>query len=586
MTNLNPIGLPPTPPVNNRQVRRSVREQMRAGFTVDQDKTMVAAFNRTRDEAVRAHSGVKTFAEVVYSRPAYINNFLLARKRGSEIKSTRDPSGKARYGWHTEGGPDDTDIFNEKVSGLTLSEIEKMPIPLASHDIKRVTKIFSNRQDKYDILRRLLVFASQNALSEGQVVPVQLKPLYNVTTDLLNYYRDQLFNMHATVDQDSGLAFWLGMRGLPYLPQALGSYIPASIGITPSSTLKALEQKCEAMGSSLLAQQFKKKVVHRIMAKETADSYRRNVLPQDLEQYVHYSPEKDERAKAILEASQPDFSDDDSLQFQQESRRIRSSLAPYFGTLLNDVNKSLGKRLVFQPQNEVIHNVTVTSQDRRVLILVLHFSDGQTHLTVEMDRRGGIYGFPPDLAINNLALLYKTFNDIAQPILDYTVKAHPEVGRKQQKYTPPVREDNTVSPVLTRQTRLENYVPIPRPRTGIRQIAQNILANVGDKPLPSREAETRQHIVIYSRKKIEEAMGRHPNPKDVDLVMREIKDFEFGRSSAKLLKWSGGERHELRAGRWRVILNHRDRNFYRLETVGDRKEVLKDYADSLNRGSA
>ncbi len=476
------------------------------------------------------------------------------------------------------------DLFSAKVGKdkVSLSDIEKMPLPLSLADIKKINRMFATTRfnkgtNQQQLVRESMIFLATQAVArpdERIELPNSLRPLVMRLEDYFDYYTDLM--------KDSNLEAWdetnfsLAMMYASYLPWALGSYIPARLGITPSSAIKFYRRRAET--SSLPT--FSWKIIFKRIEPQTREAFRKNSLPEDFQKYIHFDEEMDSRVTALLfnHYGSQSLNDQETTQLYEDNEKLFELLTVSWNAISRNIGRSPSKNLRFSLDNmDLIEEVVVTRQYQQTLMFIVKFADGKTHLTLEIDQEGNYYGFPAKLMIDNPQIADQTIGNVLTLILDkFKVKEAAELGEpiSIMRYTASpevtdVSEGRLDDVALKRIKRSRPMTPIAR-----------ILAKEPSE-LPGRsEKQRRQFRVIYSRSKVLEALGRKARPKDVERVMGEIRRFEFGQASISHLDWSGGRKESLRVGDLRVILEPIGRNMFVLEKVGHRKEVYKGYGDS------
>ena len=568
MANIKEVEVSETTNFSNRKDRRGKpsREFNAMVESVNSFSVQTNISTKEWNETISTRS----LTERAYTHPGVAGRLLSSKRRIPAVSQTITKINSIRPNSFFFPKMIEQSSFEERMAGITLFDIEKMPLPLNMEDIKRVTSIFGDLSRRKTASQNLAIQALTAFALESQIenkVPEPLKNLSAKLTDFLDYYTNLTLDMSASTEDTANFVYWLVTKGNPNLPRLLFSYVPASLGISPSSTIKALQQRAEGMhiGADI--------TFRRLLSRsesEIGQAWRRNALPEDLEKHLHYRPDDDKKAEGILEDFYKVKTDEELDHAYSEYDNTSERFAKYFKKILTDVNTADDKRLKFSlPEGNIVSDVTVASQDKRILMFILNFADGRTHLTLEFDQKGSFFGFPYKLAQNNEMVTYAFLKDMMPSFFDMTQKLHPEIERKQSTLILPVPK-RIEQPFVAKAA--EPYIPRPKEPKPVRaRMLSPIAILMREKPMPLGQATQREHIVITSRKKIEEALGRHPRPKDVDRIMQEIKDFEFGRVQAVPIKSSDGSAVRLRVGNLRVILNKLDGQGYSLNSIGDRE---------------
>jgi hypothetical protein len=390
----------------------------------------------------------------------FINKFMAPRRKIPDLvhRATRTSGSDGRR--VSLSNLFGVSIFDREVSGVSMLDIEQMEHPLSLDEIRALTKVFGvgrfTKQEDLLVIESLTVFACQNSLdSEGANVPVQLRPLYKNITDFFNYYRDFFLNENANWGEVASLYSALNFR--PMLRTAIGFYIAAREGISPASTIKLMKQRSESdipiTGSFFFRKQ----------EKPLASAHRKDIVPSDLEQYLQYSPNADKAADQYIEGYYRRLTDPEKAQAHRENDEVIVRTRPYFRKVEAQIRRDPSHRMTFEvPANPTVKDVTITSQDRRTLIFIVRFKDGDAHLTLELTNKGKVFGFPSSLTINNEMLAAAFSRDIFSSCLNMVRELHPEVNENQVQQVflengkaVAVKAEDTIQP----QTHRNSFLP-------------------------------------------------------------------------------------------------------------------------------
>lgn len=222
----------------------------------------------------------------------------------------------------------------------------------------------------------------------------------------------------------------------------------------------------------------------------------------------------------------------------------------------------------------------VTAQYPQTMMLVLQF-DQETHLTLEIGANQKLYGLPAKLAYDNPHFAGRLLLDILPPLVDTLKLTYPSVERDQQplKETieviqprPKTIEVNVVSEKTntTFSPVREKYVRLPK-----RILTPLTSYLTGPVPLVQQREVKPQNPVSYSKAELVDKLGKRANERLVDRIMRDVRDFEYGRGEFKKLNTHTNDLWEITSGNWRIILRTGEGNTYLLEAVLDRKNLVR-----------
>lgn len=584
---------------NNRAARRHAPEVLeRNSFRgqwnrlAGQLRESAGGWDRVNNE--QGHNRTK----VIYQGEPFIFDFLAVR---SELPAFLQKA--YRVNLEEPGAPyladldkfDMADLFSQELRGVTLEQIGKMPLPLDLGDIKRINSLFrgpfrfKKLTNSQLLVKESAIFLANQVHARpdlGMKVPQKILPLYQRLTDYFDYYTSLVTDFSLSDDEEVRLLvnlLWANM-----LPAAVGCYLPGRLGITPSSAIKLYRQRIERIGIPSHFR-FSWKLPVGKMENASYFAFPKNGLPADLAVYGHYDEEMDGKVAVAV----ADYYKDQELDWEewakayQTREELLEKLRPYRKLLRGDISRSEGRHMeLAMPESHLVSRLTATWQYKQTLMFILHFSHGPMHLTLELDEDNNLYGLPPRLVKDNPRLADLLLVDVVTPFLAELQRWHPEVERRTESVKIPtlLRGEEQLVPVgeATGQLvgeRVRKVAKSARPPRVILTPIMQILAKAPE--LPQRHEQSRRRFnVIYSRRRIVEAMGSRVSDEKIDRIMEAIRRFEFGAVQIHHLSWSGGNRESVRVGDLRVILKPAGGNVYTVEKVGHRRDVYKGYGDS------
>lgn len=477
------------------------------------------------------------------------------------------------------------DMFSYKVRGTSLLDIEKMEFAnhLSLADIQKINQIFlketiidprrflkKDHQMIGEIRQSILYFTTQPyARPEEKIrIPHVLRPLHQRFTDYFDYYTSLMIDSSLPLADELSFIKALG-KGVPWLPQSLGCYIPARLGITPSSALKLYEQHFGYIPKFL-----SEKVLLRWLRQETSKAFRLNAFPADLERFQHRDEQADQIVESLLRVTYGGISGESQQSAEAEVENGLKELQFYNPDLLSTIHDSKGKRLVIDlPEHPLLSTLTLTSQNKSTLVCVLGFKDRDTHLTVEVgsniDKENLlVYGFPPKLATENPHMQSVIFLSVLKPILAEAARRN---TKKEVLPLPP--------PFVPAVWQQAPYIPQPkektvRPHLTILTPIAEVLSQKQTLP-PRPEISKRQYFVQHSQAMIIDHLGKKVPERIVDQIMSDIKDFEFGRSGkTKQFHQEIGGFVQIRSGNYRILLSRGEKGrFFVVDKVVNRRDI-------------
>lgn len=458
--------------------------------------------------------------------------------------------------------------------GTSLYDIEQMSLPLSLVDIRRINRLFwQDRFTKLDNPAKLtreaiLYFVSQPDAREelNLKIPIKLRPLYERLTAYFDYYTNLLAGTPVSREDETKLSMTLVWVGGDLLT-ALACYIPGRLGIIPASAYKLYLQRAMMTDVGFPWNLFaaKLEVLLSGLKKQTQLAYRKDILPPPLQKYQHFDQVADQKATQILAEHYNKKSATQAEEVDNVDRadNLFKRMRLYHRVLQSDTARSADKYLRQPlPAHPAIREVLLASQYKKTLMLILIF-DEQTHVTLELNGNGRLYGVPTSLAEEDPHVGDAIARDIFPAILDTARQKHPEIE--------PVERPVVIvsQPVMEKLPR-EFVETSPERRSKKRPKAQLPFLEP-DLPQPIQPSKPKFRV-IHTKSQVIEAMGSK-NPARIDRVMRDIRRFEMGEKPAYLSREAG--RIKIRVGKDRVVLEQVNGQVWKLQRTGPRGSIYR-----------
>lgn len=521
--------------------------------------------------------GWSTWGNIIYNREPILLGFLSVRQKLAAMMDyiqtanlkTQVVSPEYLSVFEREN------IFDHKVGGVSLTDIERMGSRLVPEDISRIDrmtmdgkKLTLSKKDRY--VRFVLVYlASLKHAQPDLDIPDNLKGLQSHATQYMDYYAEQMTDFDERIDDDLQL-IWDLMGGRSFLADALAVYLPARIGITPSSAVKLAETKFVAMEPSMIipSKFWGKGNLNKIVA-SGKDAYKIGSLPNDLEVYQEYNPETDAKATTLLSQYLEAHPADEEL-YKRSLAILDKFQGQYRAKLRKDIVTSKERRVAIEEELEgLASSMTVTRHYRDTLVFILHF-DSKTHLTLELDRKGRLYGIPTDLYRDDPHIYEALTSRLLQPVIKWLDVRHP-VPEAPIRVTTPILKSVSLR---AKETNGDAGIQEPSLKRKARRAARPEVVETAPS-VSTPTVSQRKYTVIHSRSMVRRMLPKNAPEKVVDRIMKVIKDYEFGRDhSAKTLEDADGL-IQLRTGNFRVEISHNSGQVYRLVDAGDKKDIQK-----------
>jgi len=345
-----------------------------------------------------------------------------------------------------------TNFFETKLNGTSLLDIEGMQLPLSNKDIQRIhgmfpigmaipgaSKIFKmpSMEDKI-VLQMMVLLAARKFVDPKEKIKVPEK-IMHLHSRLVNYF-DHWVELTLN-PPESAKAEYMEYISPTMVSQdlfwAIGTYLPARLGILPSSAIKLYIERVSRSKLSPdvgLAGLFFKNAFWRPfflpgLSVPTRKAIRTHALPFDLQKYQNYDFETDKRASAILaKRYSQELANIDLTTTHEAASRFRDRLSLYRESLQADILSSGSKRrLVVNMDDESVEKLILTSQNKDTLMMILDFKDNEnTHLTLEFTKDERLFGFPVEM-LKEKGLTDLVTADMLQPLLERAQYLHPSV---------------------------------------------------------------------------------------------------------------------------------------------------------------
>ncbi len=457
----------------------------------------------------------------------------------------------------------------------TPQDISELPLPLDNEGISKIDSLMRSGQigpfqygDSIAALLVTIMPIQQLARPELELsIPRGLASLNERMLAYYDYYMGFVAVPNSDPDSDyKGFVrmLWAG----PGLTFGLANYIPARLGITPSSTRKLyLEQPVIASAGIL-------EISYQKLFAEIDRTYRTDALPANLEMYQHFDRDVDRRAAEAL-ALKLRGEDRSWDQEEVDPKVTLERLARYRQDLRSEILKSKDKslRVNIDPEG-IIRDVVITCQNKQTLMLIVTMGDG-SFTTLEANNSGRLFGIPTNLQREYPHVEEGLMRAIINPVLDFARQRFPRIEPPNIQATPisaqKLPDAETYKTGLSATT--EQVVIKPPKRKTLRSAIQTAITREPEMPQPAVDRK-RVNRVLASRTQIVTSLPKNIPLEVIDRIMKAIKDFEFGEKKVEALT-DIPEAVRLRVGNYRVVLFNIGANRYSLERAADRKEVYR-----------
>lgn len=564
------------PKYENRQMRRE-REHL-GNHAHPREITVLQAAARSYDKALDEWSqifgqNVNSWSEAIYrgKEPSFLPEYFCRIRTLSQALHNAD---RLRPQEPRIADIAHLDVFHRRIKGLSLVDIETLQLPLSGEDLVRIShflrythlsRLLSSRQDRQAQEIAISLPSLDLARPSEVVIPAQLRPLHTRMTSFLDYFLKFIDSPYLSWEQEGQFGRAVLSIG-PRLLQGLGIFLPARLGITPSSALKLFDEK---MVSGLKGWSWVG--IRRQVKGELENAYREGGLPSTLAPFQYPDALADQKAAQILQAYYQNY-------------EIRETGGGDLFTRLQRYLKVLRAETHSRPEGFIrlsfdhpaIEEVRLASQYKKSLTMVLRFKGGGTNLAVETNCQNRLYGLPGSLVRENPHVGTLLAQEILTAVLNYSRSRYPNIEPR-----PVIKIASPIVPFENRPVsdngglQEVHVVEIPEPGPPKRKRLPTVQRPFEELklPLPPQKGMEPTFKVDHTRSQVVKMTGGM-NEKMVERVMETIRGFEWGEKTAKDLTHIP-RHYRLRVGDFRVVLYHIGGNKYVLSRIEHRSKAYK-----------
>lgn len=601
-------------PINSGIPRSSRRRMLNIHQAVVGAGRRLDALGRiiSQGVAIEKEYGKMGFTERIYKGKPYIHDYLAACRQIPDLLAGAYANNALDGSLNNEAlrKYEPFDIFDIKVGGnllwegTSLTDIEQMPLTvdgLLQKDIVRINRMFYSgfsflckvsNPEHVRIRYYMLALAVQKFAQPTEKINIPFS-LYKLNDRLTAYfdYLTGLTTAFRSLPEDDEMKFEkMFMLMLPYSTEAVASYLPARLGITPSSAIKLFYERFVTFLPNHLD------LLSRGAAKSFEESakyaIRANNLPQDLAVYQHYNPKNDKSAEAELERYYNQLVNVQPLRHRSNYvEEMLQRLGLYRQSVYSSAIRSQerysrdgGQVGITFPEHPFVSSVEITAQYPYTLMAILKFRDSKAYVLLEIDKDNNIYGLPPQFAYRHPHSAELLVGSVAEPVLTYLQSRYPLVERRRHTEQIIIPSPITPSPqkIIYKSEIAEIPKQDPKPQL-VRKLATPIgrYFDVENPPLHSLEhVKPQRYVNNRDLGEIAKKLGRRESDKIVSQVMRAVEIFEYGGGDVKKLT-DRSNFLEQRVGDFRVIYDPEEENNFWIEGIVNRKDLLTFIA---NRG--
>lgn len=461
-------------------------------------------------------------------------------------------------------------VYGMPVNGVSLADIEQLPRPLNTEGIATLNNFFHagliNRLIPTQLLAqeigRLLPTEIAVVNDDGKI-PFSIRPLAERLRDYFDYWTGFITTDYLEPEREdqfiqSGL--WVGY-GSHFL--ALGGYIPARLGITPSSAINVFlkrEQVAEYKGVM--------QDISDIMITSARHAYSRLDSNSPLSRYMEYNPENDARVAKIL------------LERYQGLRPISNQglidqLAPYQRSIRRDFVASGTKMITLDCETNFYgEKIIIFGRAGGSLVSTVLLRDGKSHLSLEFGSGDTMYGIPAEVFKHSPHADQMIHEDVVSAMLVGLHKKYPNA------VSAPIepRPMNVRMSVAVTELPPEKIKPLPKTSTRKERLAGKLgLSASAAQPTVAEPVVQRPRscVIMVDPVDVRKQMGKKVSDKELLRVMNGFKRVEYGYAPLEPIEHAAGS-YKFRVGGRRVIVRALGNNDYEFQSVGSRGQIYNE----------
>ncbi len=506
----------------------------------------------------------------VYSKePSVIliyNRVASEMDRADRLRKNMQERGKIFEFEPLEGFPDN--FFTREFLGISLEDIAALPIIQNKDNIRMVTEFWYNlgglstfdqeAKNTQALLSHLIAKPLTHPEINFQIHP-KLRKIRQGLMPALEYFKDFLYNNVGETEIGAKMLFMINnfaALGMIYCMEQDGLTLGAA------ERLFLLREMQVAPSRGKLFAPFRK-----IAKKRAIDQYTKIFTEvKRLEPWQVCDRQKDALVEKNLEkynwyVNTPE----DIKNLYEDNDIIRRKWKQYRPLLKAEKNN----QLTIEPDTEDIFKRIVIKPGGKLFTSFVVLTNNGQEITLDIDKNGRVFGIPAKFALNHPHADQLLFHKVMSAVIPRLREIITQLPKKLQNDK--TRELNR--PTTSLPTSYE-WTPPPREpqQMSKKRKAQNLEF---EKETTSRLAEelqqemaqiTPHRVVSYSSDMLK-SLARNINDQELKTLTNKLRRFEFGTLNSEMMvgtEWgvSGATLHEIRQGRWRIILQNHGSNVF------------------------
>lgn len=468
------------------------------------------------------------------------------------------------------------DFYTRPIRGVSLKDIESLPFSsedpnlLSTESMRAINSFFGTNylaeaatrlgiptKNKDSIIRQVaLILPVQVAARASEVrTPPNLKPLVSRLTSWLDYYVPYVAGNPEWEAEWEFISncLWMGK----FFWCTLASYMPAKLGITPSSAANLFKERT-------VSSEYRRswKPIFNVLKKEYEYAFPKNGVPEEVSPFIRYDHSIGEQVASFIrgQLALPGSSSLENIDEVNAHREILRNEA------LSSKRKVVKLPFEDHPFLERVlmsaYTETAAASYKGTVMFVLQLKNG-LHITIEFNGDKRVYGIPPEVLRDQPHIEDHLIDVAVMPFIDKlrnraTVLSVPQIRSVESAI--PYR------PVLN----VEQVNESQKVKIKTRKAAPVLVLSQPEVPQPAQIIDP-VFRVNHSRAEVQAKLGKNTKDQErVDRVMQGIHSFEIDQRDCYLLEEArrlGLRVYGLRVGDDRVLIQSVSGNNYNLAAI-------------------
>lgn len=429
--------------------------------------------------------------------------------------------------------------FIFKVNGTSLQDISAMPLPLGSHDIKRIDSILKSRtvtgQSAF-VRDAILLAAAQAEINRTVNISPAARQLVQKIKNYWEYYTAWALN----TDESCGFlirALWGG-----YLPHGLLTFIPARLHISPSSVFRLFDGQVESVSPAILARTVRRSKLLPFITSFLTTMPAPKGLPLETLPYLSTDAKKEEAIKKKLQEGYKERSKgkNEIKSLEQKTLGLIESFSAQHRRYIRQIVRNPEGLIRISPSaDSYFEEILAGCYYGKTLTITGLAENGNIGVSLDIVQNGQIFGIPPRLLKNAPVAAHLLVEDFLKPIIKEAAAAICPAGNGIFLPDPVLSADAVKeTPVSRKRSALKNLQFVTRRTSRPKLPVETLPAEEDEKDpyLPIHKGRLIEgSLTTLSEKFAEELIPNEKRlPYDIQLILEALCQDPYGPGTYKI----------------------------------------------------